>query len=670
MTPFASNVIANGTITINGVFGNSTGSSETLTANNSGSIVLGTNGQLFGPLNLTAAGKIGTGAIGSATALKVNSSSITAHATGALNINDVSTGNVVLNGLSGSSVALLGMGTLIQTAANSTLSATNGALSLEDFNMTTGAINIAQGTTITTAGGAGGNVDISIGPPTPGTRTSQTGITVTGASAPTYTANFGNAGITVHGTNNTIDLIGASTIITTGPRAETAIVLGPGVGITADPLGYVRGAAPVQILPAFNAPASVAGGPTSAITPISSSAMTVRLNVTYDANGLTASARANDALITGSSDNASSLQELLGVSGITPSGRSEYSSTALQSSSTASAADYSITSGIMAGLAMNTPVSSSVFGGASTALTATSGSLDQTSILSGSAWPSTAAEVSNQNDLASLLSGINSANLSNARGEPSPVNGRGVETPWLSETELMTGKVPAIISSDLDFGIQNEVSTVVDLQDSSPVEPTAEMMTIRAQSDNKALAAGVSHTVNGTRTVHLKKGAVVFAPTMNTIVYTELGQVRIAAHSLVLMISFKDGVAIYDLDDQRRGAVTARVFNHEIPLGPGRHILITHDEVRRFENVNPVQMLGYNNVTDFNAGGGLKVFAAAFSLPSAMQAVMPLNQLVASNHPHARRISNHLLKTAALLTQLYSVEYQQVLRPSITAYQQ
>jgi hypothetical protein len=81
-------------------------------------------------------------------------------------------------------------------------------------------------------------------------------------------------------------------------------------------------------------------------------------------------------------------------------------------------------------------------------------------------------------------------------------------------------------------------------------------------------------------------------------------------------------------------------------------------------------MLGYNNVTDFNAGGGLKVFAAAFSLPSAMQAVMPLNQLVASNHPHARRISNHLLKTAALLTQLYSVEYQQVLRPSITAYQQ
>ena len=170
--------------------------------------------------------------------------------------------------------------------------------------------------------------------------------------------------------------------------------------------------------------------------------------------------------------------------------------------------------------------------------------------------------------------------------------------------------------------------------------------------------------------MHLKKGAVVFAPTVNTIVSTEFGQVRIAAHSLVLMISFKDGVAIYDLDDQHKGAVTMRVFNHEIPLGPGRHILVTHDNVKHFENVNPVQMLGYNNVNDFNAGGGLKVFAAGFSVPSAMQTVLPLAQLLGSNHPHAQKLGKHLMKTAALLSQMYPTQYQQMARPSITAYQQ
>jgi hypothetical protein len=315
----------------------------------------------------------------------------------------------------------------------------------------------------------------------------------------------------------------------------------------------------------------------------------------------------------------------------------------------------------MAGLAVNSPVPSTMLSGSSSNLTATSGSLGQTSILAGSALPSTSA-ASGQPNLGSLLAGVSGVNLPNA------MNVKGVETPWMSETELVTGKVPAIISSDIDLGIENEVSTVVELQDrSSRVEPA--LQTVSATSD-KALVGGISQTVNGTRTMHLNKGAVVFAPTVNTVVSTEFGQVRIAAHSLVLMISFKDGVAIYDLDDQHKGAVTARVFNHEIPLGPGRHILVTHDNVKRFENVNPVQMLGYNNVTEFNAGGGLKVFAAGFSVPSAMQTVLPLTQLLSSNHPHAQKFGKHLMKTAALLTQMYPTQYQQMARPSITAYQQ
>jgi hypothetical protein len=279
----------------------------------------------------------------------------------------------------------------------------------------------------------------------------------------------------------------------------------------------------------------------------------------------------------------------------------------------------------------------------------------------GSALPIFSA-ASTQNNLASSLAGVSVANLLNAK------NVKGVETPWMSETELLTGKVPAIICSDIDFGIDSEVSTVVELQDKSPrIEPTLQTL---AASNDKSLVGGISRKVNGTRTMHLQRGAVVFAPTVNTVVSTGFGQVCIAARSLVLVISLKDGVAIYDLDDQHKGAVTARVFNNEIPLGPGRHILVTHDSFKRFEDVNPAQMLGYNNVTDFNAGGGLKVFAAGFSVPSAMQTILPLAQLLGSNHPYAQKFGKHLMKTAALLTQMYPIQYQQMARPSITAHKQ
>ena len=158
-----------------------------------------------------------------------------------------------------------------------------------------------------------------------------------------------------------------------------------------------------------------------------------------------------------------SAQELLGVTSGTSSGVSE-GTNALQGTTNTSLGEHAfnqtMNSGIMSGLAINSPVPSSGLTGSSSSLTETSGSLGQTSILSGSALPSTSA-ASGQSNLASLLAGVSGANL------PSAMNVKGVETPWMSETELVTGKVPAIISSDVDLGIDNEVSTVVELQDKS-----------------------------------------------------------------------------------------------------------------------------------------------------------------------------------------------------------
>jgi hypothetical protein len=633
MTPVSSNVVAGGTITVNGVFGNGSGTLEKLTANSGGSIFLGPTGQLFGPIQLTAGGTIGTGALGSTTAIKVNSSAVTASAASTVNINDVSAGSVVLGNISGSSVGILGFSTALQTASGSSITGTNGAVTIENANTSTGTIAFGQNTTLKTLN-TGGNVEVSIGAPTPGSRTTQTGFTVSGSGG---TANFGNNGLTVTGSNS-ITLAGSSVILTSGSRPAGAFTVGGGVAITADPAGYVPGAVTTT---ALTQPLGVSMAPTISV-------------------GSTTSTRGLGSTVLFSGPSAAGTSTLNAAAQSSPSSAPSSGLSSASASTTIPSIVNSFAnaggSGLMAGPAVSNPVPPNF-------LTASAGSLGQSGIISGSPLPSTSSTTAaGQSNLASLMSGVSGANL------PTAVNIKGMETPWVSETELVTGKVPAIISSDIDLGIDNEVSTVVELQDRSPrLGPTLQTVAV---TKDIALVGGITRTVNGSRTMHLKKGAVVFAPTVNTIVSTEFGQVRIAAHSLVLMISFKEGVAIYDLDDQHKGAVSARVYNCEIPLGPGRHLLMTRDDVKHFQDVNPVQQIGYTNVTDFNAGGGLKVFVGGFSVPSAMQTVLPLGQLMSSNHPNAHKFGKHLMKTAALLTQMYPAQYQQMARPSITAYQQ
>ena len=54
----------------------------------------------------------------------------------------------------------------------------------------------------------------------------------------------------------------------------------------------------------------------------------------------------------------------------------------------------------------------------------------------------------------------------------------------------------------------------------------------------------------------------------------------------------------------------------------------------------------------------------------ALRSVLPLRRLLAAEHPAARKVSSHLLKTAAIIlhTRGAGESFQQVLRRSVTAY--
>ncbi|MBX3137687.1 hypothetical protein KF707_15800 [Candidatus Obscuribacterales bacterium] len=168
----------------------------------------------------------------------------------------------------------------------------------------------------------------------------------------------------------------------------------------------------------------------------------------------------------------------------------------------------------------------------------------------------------------------------------------------------------------------------------------------------------------------VSRGTVLFAPPSDTLVTTPVGKIRIGEKSVALVMAFANGVAVYDLDDVRKGSIEVSVAGKSIRLSPGQHVFITSESVRSFDEVNPAQMIGYRGITSQNLGSGLKAFSAEFCVPHAINAVRPLKALIQSKHPNSKKISNHMLKTAAVLMQLRANngEFQQVFRPSRTAW--
>ena len=96
---------------------------------------------------------------------------------------------------------------------------------------------------------------------------------------------------------------------------------------------------------------------------------------------------------------------------------------------------------------------------------------------------------------------------------------------WISDTELASGKIPAVFSSDQELGIKLDVSTVVDMDEQSDVTATTQQVTA---TPGVPLTGSVSRTARGAKIVNLNNGSVVFAQSGDTIVNTPFGQVNIA----------------------------------------------------------------------------------------------------------------------------------------------
>lgn len=235
---------------------------------------------------------------------------------------------------------------------------------------------------------------------------------------------------------------------------------------------------------------------------------------------------------------------------------------------------------------------------------------------------------------------------------------------WISETELANGDIPAKIFGD--------ITVSGDAAARSELEYPAPSVVTKLNLD-QPLAGAVSTTVGVPRKeASLNRGTILAVPSTDTLINTPVGQIKIGAKSLALVMAFANGLAVYDLDDVRKGAIEVVAGGQSITMSPGQHIFITRSNAQSFDEVNPAQMIGYRSITSRDLNYGLRLFSAEFSVPHTCHVVQPLKHLLQSKHPHDRKVANHLLKTTAVTMQLRgrNGDFQQVFRPRKTAWTQ
>ncbi|MBS1998465.1 MAG: hypothetical protein JSS86_19205, partial [Cyanobacteria bacterium SZAS LIN-2] len=177
------------------------------------------------------------------------------------------------------------------------------------------------------------------------------------------------------------------------------------------------------------------------------------------------------------------------------------------------------------------------------------------------------------------------------------------------------------------------------------------------------------HTACDSAEASINSGSTLYTPDRDIVVKTTFGDVKIAAHSMALVMAFNHGIAVYDLDDTHHQSVVVEVGGRKIALAPGKHLLVTGNQYESFEEINPSAVIPYKGVTKTAINDSLAAFSADFHLPAAVYTIVPLRNMLASTDAGHKSRTSHLLKTAAIMLQLgnYASGYRTYTRPRLTA---
>jgi hypothetical protein len=154
--------------------------------------------------------------------------------------------------------------------------------------------------------------------------------------------------------------------------------------------------------------------------------------------------------------------------------------------------------------------------------------------------------------------------------------------------------------------------------------------------------------------IQTTRGSTLFRPDHDMTIKTPFGIVSIKANSAAIVSVLPDGVAVYDLNDNAQHGVVISCARGSFALSPGKHVLLTKQTSRSYEQLNQLPSITHRSVSASDLGDGLQSFSSEFSILSAINGLKLFNQLRHSTNSHDQKLVNQLMKNAAIILQTSS----------------
>ncbi|HIN63788.1 MAG TPA: hypothetical protein EYM95_04045 [Candidatus Obscuribacterales bacterium] len=149
---------------------------------------------------------------------------------------------------------------------------------------------------------------------------------------------------------------------------------------------------------------------------------------------------------------------------------------------------------------------------------------------------------------------------------------------------------------------------------------------------------------------NLNKGNVIFAPSRDMVVGTHEGNVHIPAGAIAFIMENGNDVAIFDFHQTNTKSIRVVSGGKLITLDPGRMVLLSREKTDNFEEIaHHCRCIGYRHAKTEQLNDSIRAFAMDFSIPSALNAVMPFKQMLASSVPQEKKVIEKLMMDAVLL---------------------
>ena len=156
------------------------------------------------------------------------------------------------------------------------------------------------------------------------------------------------------------------------------------------------------------------------------------------------------------------------------------------------------------------------------------------------------------------------------------------------------------------------------------------------------------------RTLVSNNANLLVVATDDITVSTRFGDVHIAAGSMVFIANSPDSVAIYNLHDEKNGAVSVNVAGQKVVVGLGFETLLTTQTKAEFDSVSPSKLIATRYVAKKSLSPTISMFDAEFSIPAALNAIIPLHDMRMSSTAADHDLVERVLRNAAILQMIAS----------------